>query len=48
MQNRPRAVRKYSAPTLIEYGDMIKYTASGTAGNSENMNNMAGPTFDKP
>ena len=45
MQNRPRTVRKYSPPTLIEYGDVIKYTTSGTDNQMEN-SSMVGPTFN--
>jgi hypothetical protein len=28
--------RKYSAPKLTVYGDMVKLTAAGTSGNPEN------------
>ena len=31
-----KKVRKYAAPKLTVYGDMLKLTASGTSGNPEN------------
>lgn len=30
MIDKPRSETKYSAPTLIRYGDMAKLTASGS------------------
>ena len=49
MQKQPSNSRKYSPPNLTTYGDVIKYTASGTAGDTENKGkDMSGPTFNKP
>ena len=36
MQDQPTPVRRYSAPNLTTYGDVIKYTASGTNSPKEN------------
>ena len=36
MRQSTTKVRKYSAPKLTVYGDMLKLTAAGTSGNTEN------------
>ncbi len=35
MRQSTTKVRKYSAPKLTVYGDMLKLTAGGTSGNAE-------------
>jgi len=43
MKSVAKSESKYSAPKLIHYGEMVKLTASGSAGNQENAGNQ-GPT----
>jgi hypothetical protein len=40
--------RKYSAPKLTIYGDMVKLTASGTSGNPENNPGQTGRQGNLP
>lgn len=40
--------RKYSAPKLTVYGDMVKLTASGTSGNAENQGNTSASRMIPP
>lgn len=48
MQDGTRGVRKYSSPTLMKYGDVIKYTAAGSSGQMEtSAANMMGPLFNR-
>lgn len=37
MQPNPNGRRNYSAPKLTTYGDMARFTASGTGGVAESM-----------
>ena len=47
MKSVAKSESKYSAPKLIQYGDMVKLTASGSAGNAETAGNQ-GLTRLKP
>ena len=40
MDQGKSSTRKYAAPKLIKYGDMVALTATGSAGNDENQGNQ--------
>ena len=41
MTNAHKSERKYSAPKLIRYGDMVKLTATGSGTQAENAGNQS-------
>jgi hypothetical protein len=47
MNGVPKNDSKYSAPTLVKYGDMVKLTASGSMGLAET-NTTGQPNKLKP
>ena len=40
MKTAAKSEKRYSAPKLTVYGDMVKLTASGSAGQLENAGNQ--------